>query len=449
MGSRGRQGGRRWPVVAVGAATIAALVLVVVGLAVRLDSAPSEAARARFSRTPEVAPLPRPVGLQGWNSSAFVNDNLWSEGDRRFAVWVDGRGNPVVGRRQGDGDWHMADLGRLAGNPLGAPTAPDPHRIYVIAVDRAGYVHVAGNMHADALRYVRSERPFDIDSWVRPGMVGADETSMTYPAFVRAPGGDLLFFYRDGGAGHGDVLLNRLDPATGRWHRVGTLLDGRSSGESPYLQRIAVDHGRGTIHVVFLWRSGEDAATNRDVSYLRSTDGGTTWEASDGSPRPLPVTHGTAEVVAPTTGRSPRLLNQGALAVDPSGRPHAVFRVHGDDPAAALHVWQEAGRWRAETLSGLGRLAGRPALVGDGGPLRLLWTERKGDQIDLRVAALDGRRATGAFSLGRLPVRQWEPTFDSAAAADGELRMLLPLRPTESSPDGAEAAVVTWPLPPT
>lgn len=446
--SGGRLGVRRWPVVVVGALTVAGLLSIVVGVAVRLDSSPRQPDPTRLFRTPHVAPLPHRIGLQGWNSAAFVNDNLWTEGGRQFAVWVDEQGSPVVGRRQTlEGPWETSDLGRMVGNPLGSPTPPDHHRVYVVAVDAAGYVHVAGNMHSDPLRYVRSEKPFAIDSWVRAEMVGSEEESVTYPAFVRVPGGELLFFYRDGGAGHGDVVLNRLEAATGQWRRVGKLLDGRSSGESPYLQRIAVDRRRGVVHVVFLWRSGEDAGTNRDVSYLRSDDGGTTWRTSDGAPRALPVTHRTAEIVAPTTPRSPRLLNQGGLAVDPSGRPHAVFRVRGDDPAAALHVWQEGDRWRAEALSGVDRLAGRPALTGDGvGPLRLLWTERTGDEVDLRVAGLDGGRTTGAFSLGRLPVRQWEPTFDSAAA-DGELRMLLPLRAAHPSRQAAAAAVATWARP--
>jgi BNR repeat-containing family member len=441
---------RRWPVTTIGAVTVAGLLLVVVGVALRLDTASGDAAPTRFARTPHVAPVPGTVGLQGWNSAAFVNDNLWSEGDRQFAVWVDGRGSPVLGRRQGTAEnWETVDLGPLPGNPLGAPTARDAHRTYVVAVDRVGFVHVAGNMHGDPLRYVRSERPFDIGSWVRPGMVGPDEQSVTYPAFARVPGGDLLFFYRDGVAGHGDVLLNRLDPSTGTWRRVGTLLDGRSSGESPYLQRVAVDHERGTVHLIFLWRSDNDADTNRDVSYLRSTDGGTTWEASDGSPSPLPVTHRTAEVVAPTTPRSLVLVNQGALAVDAGGRPHAVFRVREGGSASALHVWHDGSRWRAEPLSGLRRVVGRPALVGDGRePLLLLWAERRDDhQLDLRGAGVDGQQTSGGFSLGRLGVPRWEPTFDGAAAAQGRLGMLLPLRRSPTSRDAASAAVVTWPLP--
>jgi BNR repeat-containing family member len=443
-----RRGGSRRPI-AIGSVAVAALLLLGAGLAVRRDTASGEAAATRFSRAPEIARLPGRIGLEGWNSATFADDNVWTEEDRQFAVWVDDRGRPIVGRREGpEGTWRTFDLGALPGNPLGAPTAPDAHRVYVVAVDRAGYVHVAGNMHADPLRYVRSERPFDVDSWVRPGMVGADERSVTYPTFVRAPDGDLLFFYRDGTAGHGDVLLNRLDRSTGRWQRVGVLVEGRSSGESPYLQHVAVDRERGNVHVVFLWRAGNGADTNRDVSYLRSPDSGRTWQASDGSPRSLPVTHRTAEVVAPTTSRSPTLLNQGALAVDPSGQPHAVFLVRRGGSAKALHVWHDAGRWRAEPLVGLRRPAGRPALVGDGRePLLLLWAERRDDdELDLRAAGLDGPRTIGSFSLSRLGVGRWEPTVDDAAVASGRLRMLLPLRRAPGSRNGADAAVVTWPL---
>ena len=98
-------------------------------------------------------------------------------------------------------------------------------------------------------------------------------------------------------------------------------------------------------------------------------------------------------------------------------------------------------------MSGLRRVVGRPALVGDGAePHLLLWAERRGERLDLQGVVVDKSRTTGAFSLGRLTVERWEPTFDGAAVARGDLRLLLPLRLERSPDDGVEAAVVTWPL---
>ncbi len=426
---------------------LAALVMLVLG---RTDAEQAlDPFPGRFEQPTAVSVLPTGLGVGGEpNGVAFATDTLWTYDEMQFALWIDGDGSPIVGRRQGpDGDWRTADLGALEGNPLGAPTEQDTHNVYTLAVDERGIVHVAGNMHTTALRYVRSREPLAIDDWVAAGMVGSEEASVSYPAFVRSPTGGLLFFYRDGVAGHGDVVLNRLEARTGEWQRVATLVDGRSSRESPYLQRVAVDVERGRIHVMFVWRADADVETNRDVSYLASDDGGETWEGSDGAALALPVTHRRAEIVSRTDEGSPVLVNQGGMAVDGSGRPHAVFLV--DDPPAddarVVHVWQGADGWQASSVRGPQDLAGRPALVGTGRePLALLWTERRGeDRSELRAAHLAGDRIVGAVALARLPVPAWEPTFDSTAlAAHDELRTLLPVRASSGS---ARGALVTWP----
>ena len=429
-----------------------AAIVVAAAIVARLDHSSSTPKTSQFRLAAETSPLPGEIATrERWNSSAFVNDNLWSEGDLQFAVWVDGEGSPVVGqRRNSEATWHSVNLGDLAGNPLATPTVADPHNVFAIGVDPAGYIHVAGNMHGDPLRYVRSSYPLTIDAWTMPEMIGAQEASASYPAFVRAPGGALLFFYRDGGAGRGDVLVNRSDGSG--WERLGTLIDGQSSDESAYLQHIAVDSVRRSIHVMYLWRSGADPAGNRDVSYLRSDDDGTTWETSDASVVALPVTHRTADVVSPSQDGAPVLLNQGGLAVDEAGRPHAVFRVvrpGAGGRAAAVHVWQEPDGWRRQPVPSLDGMVGRPALVGNGrDPLLLLWLNRAADdESDLRVARLAGAATTGSVSVARLPVSQWEPTFDSAAVGRGQLRMLLPLGPTLNGQPAAPGAVVTWSIP--
>lgn len=396
-----------------------------------------------------VSPVPRPVGLgTGWNGTAFVNDNLWASGEEQFAVWAGRDGSPVVGRRRlPNGTWTVADLGDIPGNPLASPTEPDPHNVYAVAVDSEGYVHVAGNMHADPLRYARSVQPGSIDEWTAGTMVGTEEASVTYPAFVRAPDGGLLFFYRDGGAGGGDTILNRLAPGADTWQRVTTLLDGRASGESAYLQHVSVDPGRGAIHLMFLWRADESPSTNGDISYARSQDGGLSWEASDGSVLSLPITHATAEVVVATRTGALEVLNQGGLAVDGEGRPHGAFRARTPaDGAGVLHVWQEAGAWRHELLLADRSIGGRPAVASGDGGAYLLWTESQGrGRSTLWLTGLGDGPSTDDVMLARLPVAGWEPTFDSVALAErGRLHALLPLEIQAGDGAGGQAAVVTW-----
>lgn len=397
-----------------------------------------------------ISRLPEPLGLDtAWNATAFINDNLWTSGDAQYAVWVDPDGRPFAGRRQlPDGPWTVADLGAVPGNPLAVPTEPDAHNVYAIAVDAEGYVHVAGNMHADPLRYVRSSQPGSIDQWTAGTMVGSEEASVTYPAFVLAPDGTLLFFYRDGGAGGGNTILNRLAPGTGAWERVATLIDGRSSGESAYLQHVAVD-AAGAIQLVFVWRAGEDPATNADVSYARSEDGGRTWLASDGSMLELPITHGAADVAVPTRPGSLQLVNQGGLAVDGSGRPHAVFRARSPvQGEGVLHVWRDDTAWRRELLLTDRSVGGRPALVAGAEGVGLLWAERTSRRNStLWLTELVGGRAADEVVLARLPVDGWEATFDSVALARRrELHVLLPVERDGDGAVGGTGAVVTWDL---
>jgi hypothetical protein len=49
----------------------------------------------------------------------------------------------------------------------GYTAGKDNHGIYIIAVDRSGYIHVCGGMHSALITYWRSDRPEDISSFTR------------------------------------------------------------------------------------------------------------------------------------------------------------------------------------------------------------------------------------------------------------------------------------------
>ena len=49
-------------------------------------------------------------------------------------------------------------------------------------------------------------------------MTGKDEDDVTYPEFYRMPDGDLLFAYRSGASGRGNLVLNRYDLKAGDGH---------------------------------------------------------------------------------------------------------------------------------------------------------------------------------------------------------------------------------------
>jgi hypothetical protein len=363
------------------------------------------------------------------NGQSYIQDNLWTAGDRQYAVWVAPDGTPFAGaRRRCAEEWQRVDLGRLPGNPLAAPTDPDPHHVYAVAVDAAGYVHVAGNAHGTPLRSIRSERPGDVAAW-QPDPVPGTARS-TYPQFARLPDGTLLLFHRAGTSGDGTIDLAVLD-AAGEWQARGPVIDGRPSGESPYLHRVAVDSRTGDIHLLFEWRGSEAASTTNDVSYARSLDGAVTWETSSGRPLEGPITHATAETVVDTPPDGSGLINGGGLAVDREGRPHAVVTFGPPARAALEHVWHDDERWRRESVAGL---AGRPAVAAT--PDGRVWAIGTAGG---RLAAIELTAGTGRQVRAAAVPDGWEVTLDSQAVVlDGSVQTLLP--------DGDEPRVVAVPL---
>jgi len=357
------------------------------------------------------------------NGQVFIQDNLWSAGAYQYAVWVGTDGTPYAGRRRRGGqEWKIVNLAKLRGNPLAAPTVNDTHNVYAIAVDAGGGVNVAGNMHLSPLRYVRAP-PGRLDHWAT-GPAPARERSVTYPAFTALPDGTLLFWRREGMAGEGAVVLDALDPGASRWRSLGVVLDGRPSGESPYLNHIAVDPRSGVIHLMFEWRSGPTVESTNDVGYARSADGGRTWETSDGTPYRLPITHASAETVIDTEPSGSGLENQGGLTVDARGRPHGllVFDLPGEGQVLE-HVWLDHGTWHHEDLTDL-NLDGRSQLAGtpDG---RVWLLGVRGDEVEA-IDVTPGRERAPTQEVARVPVG-WETSYDDQALARyGRVEMLIP-----------------------
>jgi hypothetical protein len=356
------------------------------------------------------------------NGQVFIQDNLWSTATHQYAVWADGDGTPYAARRpRGAQRWKVVDLAKLRGNPLGAPTADDLHNVYSIAADAQGGVHVAGNMHLSPLRYVRADA--DLEHWAtRPAPAGG--RSVTYPAFTALPDGTLLFWRRQGQAGEGSVLLDALYPRASAWRSLGAIIDGAPTGESPYLNHIAIDPHSGVIHLMFSWRSGATVQSTNDIGYAQSADGGRTWRTGNGTPLPLPITHTAASTIFDTQPTGSGLVNSGGQTVDSRGRPHGM--VVYDRPTGERdwqELWLEGGSWRSKWFSDLD-IDGRPQLAGtpDG---RIWLLGARGSTLEA-IDVTPDRDPAPTQELGRVPVG-WEASYDSQALARyGILELLVP-----------------------
>ncbi|MFL5772809.1 MAG: BNR-4 repeat-containing protein, partial [Flavisolibacter sp.] len=64
-----------------------------------------------------------------------------------------------------------------------------------------------------------------------------------------------------------------------------------------------------------------DVASNHDLCYARSKDGGITWEKSTGEKYHLPITAATAEIACHIAQNS-ELINQTSMFADASGNPY-------------------------------------------------------------------------------------------------------------------------------
>lgn len=250
-----------------------------------------------------------PVGIVG-GPAGF---SLYTQGKWQFVAYYDANRNMrVAARRLDEQGWEYVTLPEKIDW--------DSHKYVTLTVDKAGYIHLAGNMHDDQLRYYRTAKPFDITTFRRiRAMVGQNEDRCTYPRFIHGPHGELIFTYRYGKSGAGDQIFNVYDLKTKTWRR---LLDKPLfSGEgrrSVYFRgpKLGPD---GYFHLCWVWRDTGDCATNHSLSYARSRDL-VHWETSWGKPLELPITYSEAEIVDPVPVREGLINNNTYIGFDTQGR---------------------------------------------------------------------------------------------------------------------------------
>lgn len=362
----------------------------------------------------------------GWagnsvNAVVFRKNALVSHGDVQYIAYYDAGGQVVLGKRRlGSDAW---ELQRTAwrGN------VRDAHNAISIMVDGAGVLHMAWDHHDNALRYARGIAPGSL-ALQAASMLGRDEDKVSYPEFFRMPDGGLLFLYRDGGSGRGNLVANRYVPGQG-WRRVADNLIGGEGRRNAYWQA-GVD-GAGTIHLSWVWRASPDVASNHDMAYARSRDGGTAWEDSNGKPYALPITAASAEYAARIPQNSD-LINQTSMAFDAQGRPYiaSYWRLAGSAVPQYRVLYRRENGWQrldldfrktAFSLGGMGTKAipiARPQLLIDAraatpsGLLVFRDSERGARVSVVRIQDFTTPRWS-VHDLADADVGAWEPSYDS------------------------------------
>jgi hypothetical protein len=182
-------------------------------------------------------------------------------------------------------------------------------------------------------------------------MTGKREGRVTYPRFMKAPRGALVFLYRDGRSGSGENIYNIYDCKTQTWKR---LLDKPLHGDGG--KRNAYGGPRmgsdGKYHMTWVWRETTNCNTNHDISYARSSDL-IHWETAAGEELELPITlrdKGTIVDPSPVKGG---LLNMGnGFGLDSRNRPIVTYtRYDKNGKTQAYATRFEDGQWKIRQLT--------------------------------------------------------------------------------------------------
>ena len=378
------------------------------------------------------------LGL-GWarssvNAVIFRTASLASHGDAQYAAYYDDSAHVVLAKRRfGSATW------TLSRTPY-TNDVSDAHNAIAIAVDGSGVLHVAWAEHNKPLHYARAVRAGSLVLGPPERMTGEREERVTYPQFYSLPGGDLLFVYRDGQSGNGDVLLDRYDVRRRTWRVLQHPLIAGEGKRNAYLNQLAID-ARGGWHLSWVWRDSPDVASNHDVLYAYSRDEGRSWRSSSGTAYSLPITAATAEV-AWAVPQGSELINQTSGAVDRRGNPLVAtyWRDAGSEVPQLRLVWHDGTRWRASRvgertlsfrLSGGGTkripLSRPQVLVGRTGEVLIVYRDaERGGGVSVARSRDPDHVRWAVEELWRDPVGQWEPTYDvDRWRRDGRLSLFV------------------------
>jgi len=329
----------------------------------------------------------------------------------------------VIGKRKlGTANWLLQQT-VYKGNTA------DAHNMISIMIDGAGYLHLSWDHHNNELNYCRSKQPGSLELTDKMVMTGLNEKKVSYPEFYKLPDGNLLFFYRDGGSGQGNMVINRYNIQTKKWKQLhSNLLDGETKRNAYWQAFVDI---KGTIHLSWVWRESPDVASNHDMCYAQSADGGKTWTKSNAEKYQLPITAATAEYAVHIPQQS-ELINQTSMYADALGHPYIAtyWREQGDSIPQYHLIYKKGKQWQVQnlgfrktafSLSGAGTKripVSRPQII--------VWSvnksicaaiifrdEERGGKISAAICSDIDKKKWVVKDLQNTAVGSWEPSYDT------------------------------------
>jgi len=285
----------------------------------------------------------------------------------QYVSYYDKNRNVCLGRRKlPDGEWEI-----LRFTDYTMPGS-DSHNVVTHGIcAKDGTIHLSFDNHADLFNYRVSEpkvalNPETIEWSVdlfgpvenELGSLGSIER-FTYPYFFNAPNGNLMLYYREGGSGNGQGMIQEYDGDAGEWTTglgrfiasTGSYtgaLSTNSQSRNPYLNGISYAGNR--IHVSWGWRESSGGAQfNHDICYAYSDDNGRTWRNNDG----IIIAHtGSSFITVDSPGlvvasipQNQGLSNQYTQYAYEDGSCHVIVshNEQGTSDRRYHHYWRDAG----------------------------------------------------------------------------------------------------------
>lgn len=225
--------------------------------------------------------------------------------------------------------------------------AVDNHGGPALTVDREGYLHVVYYSHHHPFRYHRSVRPNDASAWEPMEQFGSD---LTYPTLLCAADGTLILSARRSYEKTPWELELWRKPPGQAWERQGAILRSQRINYSQYAASMcwAPDHRTIYLSVRIYEQPSYDSppVSYTAVGCMMSPDEGRTWTRLDGAPIALPATGDTIDLVHRSQSAEARIVDSGAMALRPDGRPCIGYSVRMPDNAQGfLAIARAGGGW--------------------------------------------------------------------------------------------------------
>ncbi|UOB16617.1 BNR repeat-containing protein [Abyssalbus ytuae] len=383
------------------------------------------------------------IGL-GWSNNSvntviFRNSAVDTYNNYQFTAYYDEEGRMILAKRKlTENKWDVK-ITPYKGN------VKDAHNSISLIIDVNGYVHISWDQHNTRLRYVKSISPLSLELSDELSMTGLQEEKVTYPEFHKLKNGKLLFCYRSGESGRGNMVINQYDPDTNQWSQLqDNLLDGEEL-RSAYWQ-IAVD-GRGSVHLSWVWRETWDVSTNHDLCYAVSHDGGKSWEKSTGEKYGIPIRSVTAEIAWKVPENS-NLINQTSMAVDDNNNPYIATYWDADGITQYKIIYLQEKKWqiidsdfqkKAFQLGGGGTKSipiSRPQILIGNNIIYLLFRSAEREN---RISLAYKKKGKGKWNLVNVSedyVGQWEPNFDKSLWKEKKQLHIFSQNVTQSDGEG-------------